>query len=149
MSCLLGWFFNFLFYFSTLPIAFIFWDCHKFIFQSVYRIFNFCYQNFNLQDLFFILSANTLTCFLDAISFFFWVYPFISSRIYFFHILTYLKLGFVLLLVGCHNFFCLRADRRRKWQHTPVFLPGESQGQRSLVGCRLWGRTELDMTEAS
>ena len=28
---------------------------------------------------------------------------------------------------------------RRKWQLTPVFLPGESQGQRSLVGCRLWG----------
>ena len=30
---------------------------------------------------------------------------------------------------------------RRKWQPTPVFLPGESQGQGSLVGCRLWGRT--------
>ena len=37
---------------------------------------------------------------------------------------------------------------RRKWQPTPVFLPGESQGQGSLVGCRLWGHTELDMTEA-
>ena len=35
---------------------------------------------------------------------------------------------------------------RRKWQPTPVFLPGESQGQGSLVGCRLWGRTELDTT---
>ena len=30
---------------------------------------------------------------------------------------------------------------RRTWQPTPVFLPGESQGQRSLVGGRLWGRT--------
>ena len=30
---------------------------------------------------------------------------------------------------------------RRKWQPTPVFLPGESQGQRSLVGCSLWGHT--------
>ena len=30
---------------------------------------------------------------------------------------------------------------RRKWQPTPVFLPGESQGRWSLVGCRLWGRT--------
>ena len=30
----------------------------------------------------------------------------------------------------------------RKWQPTPVFLPGESQGWGSLVGCRLWGRTE-------
>ena len=29
-----------------------------------------------------------------------------------------------------------------KWQPTPVFLPGESLGQGSLVGCRLWGRTE-------
>ena len=37
---------------------------------------------------------------------------------------------------------------RRKWQSTPVFLPGESQGQGSLVGCCLWGRTESDMTEA-
>ena len=36
---------------------------------------------------------------------------------------------------------------RRTWQPTPVFLPGESQGRRSLVGCRLWGHTELDKTE--
>ena len=38
---------------------------------------------------------------------------------------------------------------RRKWQPTPGFLPGESQGRGSLVGCRLWGRTESDMTEAT
>ena len=38
---------------------------------------------------------------------------------------------------------------RRKWQSTPVFLPGESQGWRSLVGFRLWGRTESDTTEAT
>ena len=38
---------------------------------------------------------------------------------------------------------------RRKRQPTPVFLPGESQGQGSLVGCRLWGPTESDMTEAT
>ena len=38
---------------------------------------------------------------------------------------------------------------RRKWQPTPVFLPGESQGQRNLVGCPLWGRTESDTTEAT
>ena len=38
---------------------------------------------------------------------------------------------------------------RRKWQPTPVFLPGESQGWGSLVGCRLWGHTELDMTEVT
>ena len=38
---------------------------------------------------------------------------------------------------------------RRKWQPTPVFLPRESQVRGSLVGCRLWGRTELDTTEAT
>ena len=32
---------------------------------------------------------------------------------------------------------------------TPVFLPRESQGLGSLVGCRLWGRTESDTTEAT
>ena len=39
--------------------------------------------------------------------------------------------------------------RRRKWQPTPVFLLGESQGCGSLVGCRLWGRTESDTTEVT
>ena len=38
---------------------------------------------------------------------------------------------------------------RRKWQPTPVFLPGESQGQQSLVGRHLWGRTESDITEVT
>ena len=38
---------------------------------------------------------------------------------------------------------------RRQWQPTPVFLPGESQGQGNLVGCRLWGHTESDTTEAT
>ena len=38
---------------------------------------------------------------------------------------------------------------RRKWQPTPVFLPGESQGRQNLVGCHLWGRTKLVTTEAT
>ena len=38
---------------------------------------------------------------------------------------------------------------RRKWQPTPVFLPGESHGRRSLVGCSPWGCTESDTTEAT
>ena len=38
---------------------------------------------------------------------------------------------------------------RRKWQPTPVFLPGESQGRGSLVGCRLWALTESDTTEVT
>ena len=38
---------------------------------------------------------------------------------------------------------------RRKWQPTPVFLPGESHGRRSLVGCSPWGCTEFDTTEST
>ena len=38
---------------------------------------------------------------------------------------------------------------RGQWQPIPVLLPGESQGWGSLVGCHLWGHTELDTTEAT
>ena len=38
---------------------------------------------------------------------------------------------------------------RRKWQPTPVYLPEESQARGSLVGCRLWGRTESDTSEVT
>ena len=38
---------------------------------------------------------------------------------------------------------------RRKRQPTPVFLPGESHGWGSLVGCSPWGRTESDTTEVT
>ena len=66
-------------------------------------------------------------------------------------------------LAGCRLWGCTESDMteatslslftfmhwRRKWQPTPVFLPGESQGWGSLVGCRLWGCIELDVTEAT
>ena len=49
--------------------------------------------------------------------------------------------------------FCFRTSYlhkgRMKWQPNPVFLPGESQGPRSLVGCCLWGCTESDTTEVT
>ena len=38
---------------------------------------------------------------------------------------------------------------RRAWQPTPVFLPGEFHGQRSLAGYDPWGRKESDVTESS
>ena len=38
---------------------------------------------------------------------------------------------------------------RRKWQPTPVFLPGQCHGQRSLVGYIVWGHKELDTTEVT
>ena len=44
---------------------------------------------------------------------------------------------------------CTFTHWRRKWQPTPVFLPGKSQGRWILVGCRLWGCTESDMTEVT
>ena len=47
------------------------------------------------------------------------------------------------------NFTFTLMHWRRKWQPTPVFLPGESQGRGSLVGCRLWGRTESDTTKVT
>jgi len=49
---------------------------------------------------------------------------------------------FILYIVVCTSW-------RRKWQPTPVFLHGESQGWGRLVGCRLWGCTESDMTEVT
>ena len=39
--------------------------------------------------------------------------------------------------------------QRRQWHPTLVFLPAESQGRGSLVGCRLWGRVALDTAEAT
>ena len=44
---------------------------------------------------------------------------------------------------------CTFMHWRKKWQPTPVFLPGESHGRRSLVGCSPWVRTESDTTEAT
>ena len=68
-------------------------------------------------------------------------------------------------LVGCGPWGCEESDTterlhflsfflsfyssfwRRKWQPTPVFLPGESHGQRSLVRLQIWDRKESDMTK--
>ena len=61
-------------------------------------------------------------------------------------------LSFLLFLLTHTELFCdpLRTCYwRRKWQPIPVFLPGESQGQGSLVGCRLLGHTESDATEVT
>ena len=56
----------------------------------------------------------------------------------------YIKLIFSQVLLGiCYS------TVTEKEMATPVFFPGESQGWRSLVGFRLWGRTELDTTEVT
>ena len=53
------------------------------------------------------------------------------------------------LACGRHGFnpWVRKISRRRKWQPTPVFLPGKSHGWWNLVGCSPWGRKESDMTE--
>ena len=53
-----------------------------------------------------------------------------------------------LLRVG-HDFTFTFTHWRRQWHPSPVFLPGESQGWGSLVGCRLWGRIESDTIEGT
>ena len=52
-----------------------------------------------------------------------------------------------MLLYGCVFIGTCHKIRRRQWHPTPVFLPGKSHGQRSLVGCSPWGCKELDVTE--
>ena len=51
------------------------------------------------------------------------------------------------LYVYMYIYYIYIYNWRRKWQPTPVFLPGESHGQRSLVGYSPWGCKESDMTE--
>ena len=55
--------------------------------------------------------------------------------------------GKILELPNLHNHFHLDNTWRRKWQPTPVLLPGKSHGRRSLVGCSPWGHEESDTTE--
>ena len=61
-------------------------------------------------------------------------------------LMLFLFLTFCLLINSIFKMYLISFHWRRKWQPTPVFLPGEYQGRQSLVGCRLWGRTELDTT---
>ena len=51
-------------------------------------------------------------------------------------------------MVPAESSECLESvSWRRKWQPTPVFLPGESHGQKTLVGSSPRDHKELDMTE--
>ena len=63
-----------------------------------------------------------------------------------YHILTYIYMESRKMVLM--NLFAGQ-QWRRQWHPTPVFVPGESQGRGSLVGCHLWGHTELDMTEVT
>ena len=58
-----------------------------------------------------------------------------------------LSRGFSNTTIQKHQFLDAQPSWRRKWQPTPVFLPGVSHGWRSLVGYSLWGHKNLDTTE--
>ena len=57
--------------------------------------------------------------------------------------------GYPLQYSYLENSMYIEDWRRRRWHPTPVLLPGKSHGQRSLVGCRLWGHTGSDTTEVT
>ena len=105
------------------------------------RSFNFllffqdiCNSNVSMFDVALVFLKTVFNSFL---SFFF-----ILLLDYYFHdSIFWLNSSLVILLLSPSIVFF--------WQSTPVFLPGESQGQGSLVGCHLWGRTELDTTEVT
>ena len=83
-------------------------------------------------------SNFTLKFFLISLDFFFWyIFCFILTFKY------VIRLEFVLVSGMIYQ----NISWRRKWQPTPVFLPGKSHGQRSLVGYNLWGLKESDVTE--
>ena len=72
------------------------------------------------------------------------------SHIGYYIILSSVPSTIVQVLIGYLFYICYCVcQQRRQQQPTPVFLPGESQGWGSLVGCCLQGRTELDMTKVT
>ena len=82
-----------------------------------------------------------------------WTVP-LQSRIYFLPCCLWGFPGHAIGREPAHQFKRCRFNPwvgkipwRRNWQPTPIFLPGKSHGQRSLVGYSLWGRKELDTTE--
>ena len=85
--------------------------------------------------------------------------PLIAGGKYFLSVVTSKKLGLPWWLSGKESNCQCRRPRldpwvgkipwRRKWQPTPAFLPGESQGWGSLVVCRPCGSTESDTTEVT
>ena len=97
------------------------------------------FWNFPVLVLLFLLS-------IDSTSKLFWTFSFLySQESYLFHYIhTYINLYYIFYL--CLFMFLYG---RRKWQLTPVFLPRELCGQRNLVGCCPYIRTESDTTEGT
>ena len=82
-----------------------------------------------------VKTSKTASSGSDAIKNFF----FVSKQVFFFYNVR----CFSLLLTSIKMEFC----SRKEWQSSPIFLPGEFHGQRSLEGYSAWGRKESGMTE--
>ena len=84
-----------------------------------------------------------------------WSYGYLSKNGYFLWLVMEFVLIIILLLCGKNkrrkksrfDLWVQKISWRRKWQPTPVFLPGESHGRRSMVGYSPWGRKKSDTTE--
>ena len=101
---------------------------------------------FKLQRILFFLSF--LSHFIIFSLFFFFIFYFFAAC----GVLVLwprIELGPSAVRAQSLNHWTAEEFRRRQWHPTPVLLPGESHGWRSLVGCSPWGRTELDTTEVT
>ena len=94
-----------------------------------------------------IMSVNTFShlvcqlCILLTVSF--------TVQVFQFDVIPFFLCFPCLLHTYTFIYYVAHIHWRRQWQPTPVFLPGKSQGWRSLVGCRLWGHTESDTTKVT
>ena len=118
---------------------------HQVMFESFVSPWTIAHQASLLLFLFTSLEevGHRESCFVMSLN----VLPIFSFKSFILSGLTFRSLFnfefiFVYGVKKCSNFILLLIT-------VAVFLPGESQGRQSLVGCRLWGRTESDMTEAT
>ena len=76
---------------------------------------------------------------------------FVKHIFYVYHVVAHINTSSILMAEWRRRFdpWVGKIPWRRKWQPTPVFLPGKSYGQRSLAGYSPWGREESNMTECT
>ena len=90
--------------------------------QNIYRIVKFC-------------------------SFYFFIHPFSKRHYYVSFSIAQMEKNLPAMQRPWFDPWIGKILWRREWLPTPIFLPGQSHGQRSLVGYSPWGREESDMTE--
>ena len=123
---------------------FLFWESQDFGQQHLYVIFKWP----STHSLKYIASNSAGCYFLSTFALAFILWDALRWPIWWMWVLTSLDFDFHFSNHYSLSLFTFM-HWRRKWQPTPVFLPGESQGQGNLVGCLLWGRTESDTTDVT